>query len=98
MHKHFKALDMDVIHGNQYGFFRIPVKNNEIFDTSNENLDVSLSLLDGTPLKKVRASRISNEGKKQIQDVTSKLANVISVALDDPYLVSNSSNCQSCGH
>ena len=42
-----------------------PVKDNEMFDTSNENLDMC-----------------SEEA--------------ISVALDDPSLVPNSSNCQSC--
>ena len=64
----------------------------EASDISN----LSLSLLDCSPLKKVRAERTSLEGKRKIKDASSKIANVISVALGDPSLAPSSNGCKSC--
>ena len=58
---------------------------------SEDALDIankSLSILDCSPLKKVRADKVISESKRKIEAATSKLANVISAALVESLRIS----------
>ena len=64
-----------------------------ILDYGQEASDISylsLSFLDCSPFNKITAERKSLEGKRKIKDASSKIANVISVALGDPSLAPSS--------
>ena len=58
--------------------------------------NASLSLFECSPLKKVRAERTFQEGKRKIEGVKSKFASIISVAFDDLALKQKDDNCSSC--